>query len=271
VGPLLQALNEQVDATRAIVTFALIMARVMAIIVLVPYLGGKNAPPEVKMGIGVTLTLILWPTVLANVSGDVPMGPLGFIVMMLKETFIGLAIGFVAAEIFYTVELAGQLIDMLRGANQIQTLVPQITERSSAFGNLQYQLLVALFLSVDLHHVFIAALFESFVAVPINEFPRMSAGFWPFVDLMMRITADVLLIAVALAMPVGIVCLIIETAFGLLNRVAPQINAYFMAFPAKVMAGVMVFFLATQMIIEQMMRHAAGMLERVNQAIDLLQ
>lgn len=267
---LLQALNEQIDATRAIVTFALIMARVMAIVTLVPYLGGRNAPAEVKMGIGITLTLILWPTVLAN-SGDVPLGPLSFIVMMLKETFIGLAIGFVAAEIFYTVELSGQLIDMLRGANQIQTMVPQITERSSAFGNLQYQLLIALFLSVDLHHVFINALFESFVAVPINEFPRMSAGFWPFVDLMMRITADVLLIAVTLAMPVGIVCLIIETAFGLLNRVAPQINAYFMAFPAKVMAGVMVFFLAAQMIIEQMMAHSAGMLERVHQVIDLLQ
>ncbi len=268
---LLQALNQQVDATKAIVTFALIMARVMAIVVLVPYLGGKNAPPEVKMGIGVTLTMILWPTVLSNVSGELPLSALGFVLMMLKETFIGLAIGFVAAEVFYTVELAGQLIDMLRGANQIQTMVPQITERSSAFGNLQYQLLIALFLSVDLHHVFLTALFESFVAVPINEFPRMSAGFWPFVDLMMRITADVLLIAVSLAMPVGIVCLIVETAFGLLNRVAPQINAYFMAFPAKVMAGCMVYFLAASMIVDEMMKHSVSMLERVHQVIDLFQ
>jgi flagellar biosynthesis protein FliR len=271
VPAFLQALNEQVDATKAIVAFSLIMARVMAIVVLVPYLGGKNAPPEVKMGIGVTLTMILWPTVLANVTGDLPLSPLGFVAMMLKETFIGLAIGFVAAEIFYTVELSGQLIDMLRGANQIQTMVPQITERSSAFGNLQYQMLIALFLSLDLHHVFINALFESYVAVPINEFPRMSAGFWPFVDLMMRITADVLLIAVTLAMPVGIVCLIVETAFGLLNRVAPQINAYFMAFPAKVMAGCMVYFLAASMIVEEMMKYAVGMLERVHQVVDLLQ
>ena len=88
---------------------------------------------------------------------------------------------------------------------------------------------------------------------------------------MMRITADVILIAVSLAMPIGIVCLIVETAFGLLNRVAPQINAYFMAFPAKVMAGCMVYFLAAGMIIDEMMRHAVSMLERVQQVIDLLQ
>lgn len=267
----LKALNEQVDATKAIVTFALIMARVMAIVVLVPYLGGKNAPPEVKMGIGATLTMILWPTVLSNVTGPLPLAPLAFVLMMLKETFIGLAIGFVAAEVFYVVELSGQLIDMLRGANQIQTMVPQITERSSAFGNLQYQMLIALFLSLDLHHVFIGALFESYVAVPINEFPRLGAGFWPFIDLLMRVTADVLLVGVSLAVPVGIVCLIVETAFGLLNRVAPQINAYFMAMPAKVIAGCMVYFLAAGMIIDEMMKHSVVLLERVHQVIDLLQ
>lgn len=267
----LSALYETVDQTRALVTFALIMARIMAIVILVPYLGGKNAPPEVKMGIGVTLSLILWPTVLANATGPLPIAPLMFVLMMLKEVFIGLVIGFVAAEIFYTVEMSGQLIDMLRGANQIQTMVPEITERSSAFGNLQYQLLLALFLSLDLHHVFINALFESYVALPINELPGLSAGFFPLVDLIMRITADVLIIAVAMTMPVGIVCLIVETAFGLLNRVAPQINAYFMAFPAKVMAGILIFFVASQMIVEQMLRHAVGMLERVQQVIDVLQ
>jgi flagellar biosynthetic protein FliR len=271
VPAFLQALNEQIDATRALVTFALIMARVMAIVVLVPFLGGKNAPPEVKMGMGVTLTLILWPTVLANISGELPVTPLGFVVMMLKETFVGVAIGFVTAEIFYTVELAGQLIDMLRGANQIQTMVPEITERSSAFGNLQYQLLVALFLSLDMHHSFMRSLFESFVAIPITEFPQMRYGFEGFVELMMRISADVLLVAVTLAAPVGIVCLIVETAFGLLNRVAPQVNAYFMAFPAKVMAGVMIFFVSSSMILDQMIRYASRMLWRVDQVIDLLQ
>lgn len=267
----LSAIYETIDQTRALVTFALIMARIMSIVILVPYLGGKNAPPEVKMGIGVTLALILWPTVLANATGPLPVAPAMFVLMMLKEVFVGLIIGYVAAEVFYTVEMAGQLIDMLRGANQIQTMIPELKERSSAFGNLQYQMLLALFLSVDLHHVFINALFESYIAIPINEMPGLSAGFWPLVDLVMRITADVLIIAVAMAMPVGIVCLIVEVGFGLLNRVAPQINAYFMAFPAKVMAGIMIFFVASQMIVEQMLGNAVGMLERVHQVIDLLQ
>lgn len=270
---LMGALAEQVDFTRTIIVFALIMARIMAIVVLVPFLGGKNAPMEVKMGVGVTLTMLLWPTVLANLAPDagLPLNPLGFLLMMMKETFVGLVIGFVASKVFYVVEIAGQLIDILRGANQIQLQVPEIEERSSAFGSLQFQLLLALFLALDLHRPFIAALFESFVAVPINDFPHFQAGFSAFLDYTARITADILLIAVMLAMPTGIVTLVIETGFGLINRVSPQINAYFMAMPAKVMGGCLVFFLSIDLILEQMLGHSVRMLEHVDAVIELME
>jgi flagellar biosynthesis protein FliR len=271
VPNLINAINEQVDLTRTIVTFTLIMARMMAIVVLVPFLGGKNAPTEVKMGVGTTLTLLVWPIAVAHQTGDVPMGALGYFLMMLKETFVGLVIGFTASKVFYVVEISGQLIDLLRGSNQIQLQVPQIEERSSAFGALQYQMLIAIFLAMDLHHPFLKALFHSFDAVPINDFPHFQAGFWAFIDYTARITSDILFVAILLAMPVGIVCLVIETCFGLINRVAPQINAYFMAMPAKVMGGCLVFFLAFDMVLEQMIKHSVEMLHHVDAIIELLE
>jgi len=271
MGNLLAGLGEQIDLTRTIVTFALIMARVMSIVTLVPFLGGKNAPAEVKMGVGMTLTLILWPTAMASLTGPVSITPIGFLLMMMKETFVGLVIGFVASKIFYMVEISGQLIDLLRGANQIQLQVPEIEERSSAFGAMQFQLLLCLFLALDLHHPFMVSLFESFRVVPLNDWPHFQAGFKPFVDYTARITGDVIFIAVLMAMPIGIVTLIIETAFGLMNRVAPQINAYFMAMPAKVLAGTLVFFLAFDMILETMLRNARDMLGHVQAVIELME
>lgn len=270
---LLAEFQSQIDFTKNIVIFALIMARIMAIVILVPFLGGKNAPMEVKMGVGTTLTMLLWPTVLSNLdeTRGLPLTALSFLIMMMKETFVGLVIGFVASKVFYVVEIAGQLIDLLRGANQIQLQVPEIEERSSAFGSLQFQLLLALFLALDFHHAFIESLFESFAAVPINDFPHFQAGFWAFVDYNARISADILLVAVLLAMPMGIVTLITETAFGLINRVAPQINAYFMAMPAKVIGGCIVFFLALDMIIEEMLKHSVSMLHHVDAVIELME
>jgi flagellar biosynthetic protein FliR len=268
---LVNAINEQIDMTKSIVTFTLLMARMMAIVVLVPFLGGKNAPTEVKMGVGSALTFLVWPIAVQNQTGEVPLTAIMFFAMMLKEVFVGLVIGFTASKVFYVVEISGQLIDLMRGANQIQLQVPQIEERSSAFGALQYQLLIALFLALDLHHPFLKALFHSFEAVPINDFPHFRAGFWPFVDFCARISADILFIAILLAMPVGIVCLVIETCFGLINRVAPQINAYFMAMPAKVMGGCIVFFLAIDMVLEQMLRHSVTMLHHVDSVIQLME
>ena len=191
--------------------------------------------------------------------------------MMMKETFVGLVIGFVASKIFYVVEIAGQITDIVRGSNQIQLHVPEIEERSSAFGALQYQMLLALFLALDLHHPFIASLFQSFVVVPINDFPHFQAGFAAFVTYTARITSDVLFVAILLAMPAGIVCLIAETSFGLINRVAPQVNAYFMAMPAKVMGGCIIFFFSFDMLLEQMLKHSVEMLGHVDAIIMLLE
>jgi len=267
---LLAAINQEIDTTRNIVVFALIMARIMAIVVLVPWLGGKNAPPEVKMGVGATLAMVLWPTVLSSMTADIPLHPLAFVMLMLKEAFVGLVIGFVSAEIFYTVEMSGELIDVLRGANQIQLQVPELNERSSAFGSLQFQLLLALFLGLELHRVFIETLFESFVRIPVNEFPAMSNGFDTFVDTMAFLMAHIFTVAITITVPVAIVCLIVETSFGLLNRVAPQINAYFMAMPAKVVAGIAIYFFAFAMIMEQMLVHANEMLGWAQAALELM-
>lgn len=263
-------MSEQVNLTQVMVTFALIMARVMSIVLLVPFLGGKNAPTEVKMGVGVTLALIIWPTALSSLTGPIPLTPIGFLLMMMKETFVGLVIGFVAAKVFYVVEIAGQLIDILRGANQIQLQIPEIEERSSAFGALQFQLLLTVFLALDLHHPFFEALFDSYRVIPLNDWPQFRAGFGPFVDYTARITADIIGIAVLMAMPIGIVTLTIEASFGLMNRVAPQINAYFMAMPAKVLGGTIIFFLAFDMIMELMLNTATDMLGAVPRVIQLM-
>jgi flagellar biosynthetic protein FliR len=131
--------------------------------------------------------------------------------------------------------------------------------------------MLALFLALHLHHPFMEALFQSFVTLPINEFPHFRAGFWPFVEYMARVTSDVLLVGISLAVPVGIITLIIETSFGLINRVAPQINAYFMAMPAKVIGGTIIFFFSLNMIIEEMVKNAASMIGHVQAAVQLME
>lgn len=266
----LQNLGVKIDLTRAMLTFALILTRVLTVVTICPFLGGKQAPPEVKMGIGVAFAIVLMPVVSNFQTGPIPIDAVGFFVMVMKEAFVGLLLGFVAAELFYAVEMAGKIVDMVRGTNQVQLMVPQLGERSSAYGDLNYQLMLVIFLFIKGHHVFIAAMFESFRVVPLDTFPKMSLGLWPMIELFIRYSADIFTIGVTLAAPIAIACLIVELTFGLLNRVAPQINAYFMAMPAKVFVGCLMYLVALPMFLTYLGDHSLSMLGLVKQILFFL-
>ena len=237
--------------TNALKVFALIFVRLTIIVTLAPFLGGKNAPSPVKMGLSILLSALLAPLILAQSAPLMTQETLPFLGLLLKEVFIGFAIGFVTSEIFYVVEMSGQLIDIVRGTNQIQLMVPEITDRSSAFGNLHYQLMLVLFLAMNFHVFFFDALVESFNAVPVHAWPAFTGGSFAFFNEFAVLISRMFFVAVTLALPAGVVCLFVDIAFGLLNRVAPQINAYFMSMPVKALGGVLISFAALSMTFSQ--------------------
>lgn len=245
----------RIDLTRAMLMVALILTRVLTVVTVAPFLGGKQAPPEVKMGTALAFTIVLLPLVGQYQRGPIPVDPINFFLMVMKEAFIGFLLGFIATELFYAVEMAGKIVDLARGATQVQLMVPQLGERSSAFGDLNYQLMIVIFMFIGGHHAFISAMFESFKVVPLDAYPDFSAGMWPMVEMFARLSADIFTIAVTLSAPVAIAAFITEMTFGLLNRVAPQINAYFMAMPAKVYAGAIMFLLSFPMFLQLVVQY----------------
>lgn len=250
--------------------FALIFARIIMIINLVPFLGSKNAPSQLKLGMAILFSLLFWPYVAAHIQNPLPDSLGIYALYFLKEAFIGFAIGFVTAEIFYSVEMMGQIIDVVRGTNQAQLLVPELQERSSAFGDFNYQFLLVLFLSAGFHAPFFEILADSFIQLPILSFAPQSLDSAPLTAYFGHILSNIFTIAVTLAFPIGLACLLSDIAFGLLNRVAPQINAYFMSMPAKALGGMIFFLLTLPMIATQFISHSRELLQLIMQAVYLL-
>ncbi len=269
VNKFLSVLIKDIGQSNAIIIFSLIMIRMIMIVNLVPFLGSKNAPGPVKIGFSVLLAFLLWPMVMANIHGPIPNTVGFYVAMMLKEALVGFTIGFVASKIFYAAEMSGQLIDVFRGTNQVQLMVPELQERSSAYGTMYYQLMIVLFLAADLHVIFFHGLTQSFIAVPVNVFPAMTRGTATFFEFISHLLPNIFLIAVTLALPVAAVCFIIDIAFGLMNRIAPQINAYFMAMPAKALGGVVITFAAFSMTVTQFGHFSKKMLQQFLQMIEL--
>ena len=112
---LFEQLGIVLNYTQELLIAALILGRTMPMIQLTPFLGGKIIPIEIKMGLGVLLTILMWPLARAQVGPDMPITAVPFILLMVKEILIGFIIGFINAHIFYVVDMAGRLIDTSRG------------------------------------------------------------------------------------------------------------------------------------------------------------
>ena len=259
----------QVSFTQLLLAFALLMARVLPVIILTPFLGGEAVPQEVKMGLGVMLGMVLYPVIIAQVR-EIPISAILFIALMLKELFIGLTIAFIVGLVFDAANAAGVMMDTIGGTNQATLFVPQIGTQASLFANLNLQMTVVLFLSLGGHHIVIGALGDSLQSIPLDAYPRFSHGTWPFFETVVRVFGDLIRIALALASPVLLAAFITDLGLGMINRVAPQVQVFFVSMQIKPVVTVLIVFTCIHLLVNPITGEYGIMFRWLKQALYLL-
>ncbi len=249
---ILQELGLPQNLSPVILVWALLMARVLPLIVLAPFIGGELVPQQVKIGVGIALSLLIYPFVSET---PVPTGSITFVLLLLKEIFVGTAIAFAASMAFEAAQAAGTFVDTVSGANMATVFVPQIQQQATLFASLKFQLAIVLFLALNGHHLVIQALVESFKVIPLQHWPKFSTGFWPFFEMVIRMAADFVLIGVAIAAPAAIATFVTDLSLGIINRVAPQIQVFFISMSVKPMI-VTVMTLASLLVLLEVFREA---------------
>lgn len=262
-------LGIQTDFTHVTMGMALLLARVLPVVLLTPFLGGESVPSEVKLGLGLMLGLVLFPAIVSQIQ-MIPISAVVFVALMLKELFMGLALSMVVGLVFESAQSAGGFIDTMSGTNQAQLMVPQIQQQTTLFSNLNLQLTTVVFLTLGGHHVVIEAFGESLAAVPLDRFPRVSGGFWTFTDLILRVSGDMFRVAVALASPVLLATFLTDLALGMINRVAPQVQVFFVAMQIKPMVSVLIMFSAIHLILDRTVDEFGVMFVWLKKALLLL-
>ncbi len=260
----------QFDYTREMLVMGLILARTIPMAFLAPFMAGQQAPPEIKMGLGVLFAILIWPIVSPSMRG-IPMHAFPVLLLMFKETMVGFSLGFVASLLFSAMETAGRFIDTARGAAMSEVLVPTSRSRATPIGTMYSQLLLVFFVCLGGHHIFLENFFQSFVALPLDASIDLTPGLSAFPTFMVRICSDVLGIAVILSAPAIAATFITDLVFGILNRVAPQLNAYFMAMPVKAMAAHILVMVSLRPFAERMDYYSLQTLNQARQVVQLLQ
>ncbi|MFW5966958.1 MAG: flagellar biosynthetic protein FliR [Persicimonas sp.] len=256
---------------QAILLAGLVTARLVPVVYLVPYLGGQAIPQQVKMGIALALTVMVYPAVWqSGAAGALPEASLHVAALVVKELVVGLMLGFVAALVFEALRVAGQAIDNARGQTMATSFVPQLKTQASVTADFLYQLGVVMFLLIGGHRLMLAALTESYVVVPPQSFPPMGEHLGAITFGIVRLSADAITLGVLLSFPAVAAIVLANVMLALINKAAPQINVFFLGMPLKAALGVAVVLFGLHVLVDQFVEEATLSIERVEHLVELM-
>jgi flagellar biosynthetic protein FliR len=218
--------------------FFLSLSRILAILIHVPVLGGRAIPNQVKIGLGLSLSIVMFSWV--PLPPDTPaFSSIAFGLAMGREILIGTVAGFAAELTFGVLQIAGRVMGMGSGFGSGRIINPTFGDPGSSMNQYFVMVGMLLFMVVDGHHLFIIGLQKTFAVIPLNGMlPALAPQ-----DLIVM-TGQLILAGVHMALPVAGTLLLTDLTLGLLARVAPQVHVFFLGIPLKVGLGLLAFAVA---------------------------
>ena len=219
-----------------IAAFLLMLTRISGIFLISPFFGSMNIPMFFRVGIALAMSVVLFPVVDGLGTPETPPSIIMFGAAVLGELFIGWLIGFVAYISFAAITMAGKVMDMQVGFAVVNVVDPTSGQQIPLIGSFLYNLAVIILLVTNGHHMLIAALVESFRAVPL-------AGLEANISralIIANFTGTIFLTGMKIAMPITFAILLTNVGLGILSRTMPQMNIFVVGIPMQLMIGLFV-------------------------------
>jgi len=134
-------------------------------------------------------------------------------------------------------DLTGQMVSYMTGLAFAQVVDPQTGGQTTIFNDLLQMMAILLLFQLNLHHLLLKTVVESFITLPVGSFTLQSAT----VGRLVLVAGQLFIVAVKLAAPVMVVLLLTQVGFGVIAKFAPRINILITSFPLTI--GVGLFFL----------------------------
>lgn len=223
--------------------FLLIVVRTTCFVYAAPFFGMNNTPGRVKVGLGVFIAILIYriiPPVTLEYSTV-----FGFAVIVLKEAFTGVIIGFSAAIVVSILSFAGHIVDMNVGLSMVSMFDP-VTRDNVTISGSYYQYTVMLMLLISgMYQYVLSAFVEGFRLIPVNGAIFASER---VLTAMLFFLKDYLIMGFRLCLPIFAVILLLNAILGILAKVSPQLNMFAVGIQLKLLVGLAVMFLTVGML-----------------------
>lgn len=230
--------------TLDIYRFFMIFTRLGAAMMLLPGFGGQLVSTRIRLLLALAFSLVLLPVV-GTLYPALPRHVGGLLALIIGEALVGIYLGVLTQILMACLNVAGTFMGFQIGLTNAFSFDAVAEQQSSTLTALLSNIaLVALF-ATDMHHLMLRALADSYAtfvpaqALPLDDFSEtlghlMSASFG---------------LGVQLSAPVLAFGLIFNSGLGLLSRLSPQIQVFFVALPLQVVGGLSMMMISLPLVI----------------------
>jgi flagellar biosynthetic protein FliR len=229
--------------------FFLVFVRMTAFVVSWPVFGVSMVPSPLKILFGFILSLMIFPTLKwQNTNLSLSLDSMNIVVLFVKETFIGLSIGYLGRLFFYAISIAGEIVSASMGISSAQLFNPSLEGQSSATNQFLVGLATLFFLAINGHHLFLSALSQSFQILPLSQDLISVGHFQNFGE----VAQEIMVVGLKMSSPVLVAILFMNLVMAVIGRAVPQINVLITSLPVNILVGFIVLIVALPLIIFQM-------------------
>jgi len=238
--------------------FMLVFARIGTMVMLLPGLGEMSVPMRVRLAVALVLAAVLLPLHRSAYQLDLQsFGPVA--AMLGQEMFIGAVLGLTARLTISATQVAGSVVAQQLGLGFVTAIDPTQGQQNVLVGNFLTILGVTLIFATDLHHLVIGALNDSYSLFRPGEIPLLG----DVAALTTRTVADAFRIGIQLSAPFLVFGLLFNLGLGVLSRLMPQMQVFFVGLPLSILLG----FLILIVVLGAMMSMFLGSVESVLRAL----
>ncbi len=215
-----------------IFAFLLVFSRLAAMAMLFPALGETAIPQRVRLVMALSISFLIYSLVRASLPA-MPLSPYELGLLIITEILIGLLIGSSIRLLMTALHTAGTLIAMQTGLAMAQAFDPAQGAQSALMSTFLTLMAVVLIFITDLHYMMISAMYDSYSLFPVGGAIQLN----DFSNLVVDTVSSAFLLGVQIASPFLVYGLIFNVGLGIIARLMPQLQVFFIAMPLNIAAG----------------------------------
>lgn len=216
--------------------FFLVFSRLGAALTFLPGFSEIYVPQRFRLLLAGLLTFVIAPVVMSRLP-PIPQNVSGLLLLEGGEIAIGAFIGVVARTSFNALQTAGTLISMQSGLSAAVAFNPTTATEGALTASFLAAVALVIIFVTDMHHLMLRALIESYGLFP----PGASFPVGDFADAETRLVASSFSLGVRISAPFIVFGVIFFLGLGILARLMPQMQVFFVSQPAQILLGLVIF------------------------------